>query len=123
MHEFYGKNWEGEYGKKVKKLFKPLSIIRKSMIPNKEWDDEVSAKILENHMPHGVSTKTLTHLGKMMKDGSENGLSLFDWNDPVLNKELYGSEQVPTIDFTKNPVPMVIFAGVHDKIVNIEDVR
>ena len=93
------------------------------MIPNKEWDDEVSSSILENHFPHGASAKTLTHLGIMMKYGSENGLAYFDWHDPQLNKELYGSDQVPSIDFYKNPVPMVIYAGVQDKIVNIEDVR
>lgn len=57
--EFYGKHWFGDYGNKVKGSFKPLKIIRKSMVPNKEWDDPESSGILENHFPHGASAKTL----------------------------------------------------------------
>ena len=63
FHEFFGKHWYGDFGKQVKKVFRPLSMIKKTMIPNKEWDDPVCSKILENHFPHGASVKTLTHLG------------------------------------------------------------
>ena len=35
---------------------------------------------------------------------------------------LYGSENPPIIDIFSNPVPMVIFAGINDKIVNIDDI-
>lgn len=42
-HEFYGKHWFGDYGKKVKKMFRPLSMIRKSMVPSKEFDDPVKS--------------------------------------------------------------------------------
>ena len=39
--------------------------------------------------------------------------------------ELYGSDEPPIIDIFKShkDIPMVIFAGIHDKVVNIEDIR
>jgi len=33
------------------------------MIPNKEFDDPIAGKVLENHFPHGASLKTIVHLG------------------------------------------------------------
>ena len=58
-----------------------------------------------------------------MQDGTEKGLPYFNFQDPVLNRELYGYDKPPTINFYENPVPMIIFAGANDKIVNIDDVR
>jgi surfactin synthase thioesterase subunit len=59
----------------------------------------------------------------MMMGGAEKGLSYIDWKDPILNRELYGQDTPPTINFYENPIPKVIFAGIDDKIVNIDDVR
>ena len=126
FHEFFGKNWYGPYGKEVKSYLKPLRILKKSMIPSKDHDDPVSSKIFENHFPHGASIKTIVHLGTMVNAGKGDGknLSFFDWHDEKLNMELYGSKTPPIIDiFGPEKIPMVIFAGVGDKIVNIEDVR
>ena len=125
IYEFYGKNWFGDYGKSVKKRLRPLSMIRKSMVPNKEWDDPVSSLVLENHFPHGTSSKVLCHLGDMIIHGTGDGkgLSFFNWGNEEHHKMLYGSENPPIIDIFSNPVPMVIFAGINDKIVNIDDVR
>ena len=49
----------------------------------------------------------------------------FDWFDKNTNMELYGSEEPPVIDIFKShkELPMLIFAGKHDKVVNIEDIR
>jgi hypothetical protein len=76
---------------------KALSFIRKNMVPNSELDDPVSAKILENHFPHGVSSKTLVHLGQMITAGTGDGknLSFFDWQDASVNQELYGQDKPP----------------------------
>ena len=123
FYEFYGKNWEGEYGKKVKSHIRPLKVIRKSMVHSKDFDDPVSAGIMENHFPHGASLKTLSHLGNMIDKGLTT-IEYFDWNDEVLNRELYGSPKPPSIDiYSPNKIPMIIYAGVQDKIVNIVDVR
>ena len=96
------------------------------MVPNKEWDDKVSSQIMENHFPHGTSIKTIVHLGMMVEKGVGDGKNLmfFDWHDETLNMELYGSKTAPVIDiFGPKKIPMIIFAGKNDKIVNIEDVR
>ena len=73
INELYGKGWDGDYGKSVKKIHKALGMIRKTMIPNKEYDDPVSAGVLENHFPHGVSAKTLDHLASMIRNGKGDG--------------------------------------------------
>ena len=63
LHELYGKDWEGETGTKVKAHVKQLRYIRKTMVPAYKWDDEVRAEVMFNHFPHGVSLKTIVHLG------------------------------------------------------------
>ena len=63
LHEFYGKGWDQDIGPKVKSIFKQLKFVRKQMIPNKEFDDAIAGRVLENHFPHGTSLKTITHLG------------------------------------------------------------
>jgi len=61
--EFYGKGWEEDIGPKAKSIFRQLKFLRKSMIPNREFDDPIAGKVLENHFPHGASLKTIVHLG------------------------------------------------------------
>ena len=63
LHEFYGKGWDEDIGPRVKSIFKQLKFVRKQMIPNKDYDDPIAGKVLENHFPHGTSLKTITHLG------------------------------------------------------------
>ena len=51
--------------------------------------------------------------------------SYFDWYDKSTNMEIHGSEQTSSIDIYKSQkdIPMLIYAGKHDKVVNIEDFR
>ena len=63
LQEFYGKGWEEDIGPKVKSIFKQLRFLKKSMVPNKEFDDPIAGKVLDNHFPHDASLKTIVHLG------------------------------------------------------------
>jgi hypothetical protein len=91
------------------------------MVPNLDFDDKDRADVMLNHFPHGVSLKTIVHLGQMI---AHQSFKRFDYLDPSLNLAHYGEETPPVINpYQKSKVPIAIFAAENDATVALGDVE
>lgn len=121
LNELYGKDWEGETGARAKQHVKHLRYIRKTMIPAKDFDDQVRSDVMLNHFPHGSSLKTMMHLAQLIED--VNGFRHFDYMNIEENVAHYGQEIPPEINLKQSKIPVAIFAAENDKTVDLGDVK
>jgi len=84
-------------------------MIKKDMLTSNKLDDPISARILQEHLPHGTSLKTIVHLGQLIHF---KNFGYYDWFDTNVNLTIYGQENAPIIDvYNHSHVPNLIFAG------------
>ena len=73
-------------------------------------------------MPHGTSARSLNHYGQIVKN---KRFHYYDYGKKI-NKEKYGTEEVPDIPLEKifdSNVPMAFFVGEKDTVVPLKGSR
>jgi len=71
------------------------------------------------HAPAGTSAKTMAHFAQGI---NSKRFSRFDYEDPLVNMQVYGSTYPPDYDLSMVKVPVLLYWGQNDWLASPEDV-
>lgn len=81
----------------------------------------VRMSVFAGRYPQGTSIRSMIHFQQMLKE-QDYIIRLYDYG-PKMNAERYGTEQAPVLNLSDIDTHIYIYAGLQDKLTNIEDVR
>ena len=121
IYELFGKGWNTQYGY-VRRLVPIMNKVKiRTDMMNYDLDDKQRTEMLMGHFPHGTSTRSISHLGQMIKT---NEFRKFDYGNKDKNIEQYGEEKAPLIPIENiSGIPIAMFSGLNDSVVAIENNR
>jgi len=85
-----------------------------------EYDNYAKVNVLLQHFPSGTSVTNLKHWRQLVKGGRFNK---FDYGSTAANLQHYGQPYPPDFNLTNINVPMHLFFGEHDSLVDAKDAQ